>query len=179
LSALDVLLTGVMKDLPQQRSDGSTLRASISRLASQNGRYTYRMITELVVESGWPVRRPRIVSIRRVGRLKVPQRLPEGGRLWFANGSRVRLRPERRNFACFWDFVQGRIDAGRQIKMLTPPSTSTPGPSIESLSTPRTGAFPWAASVPPPPAAEPPPITRATCWRHLCASKRQRTSCWT
>lgn len=105
--------------LPQPRSDEAPLRASIIRLASQYGRYGYRMITGLLGQEGWQVSRSRVERIWKVEGLKVPQKQPKRGRLWLADGSCIRLRPLHRNHVWSWDFVMDRTDDGRPIKMLT------------------------------------------------------------
>jgi hypothetical protein len=83
--------------LPQPRSDEAPLRASIIRLATQYGRYGYRMITGLLGQEGWDASRSRVERIWKIEGLKVPQKQPKRGRLWLADGSCIRLRPERRN----------------------------------------------------------------------------------
>jgi putative transposase len=108
-----------IRHLPQPRSDEAPLRASIIRLASQYGRYGYRMITGLLGQEGWQVSRSRVERIWKLEGLKVPQKQPKRGRLWLADGSCIRLRSQRRNHVWSWDFVMDRTDDGRPIKMLT------------------------------------------------------------
>ena len=55
---------------------------------------------------------------RREG-LKVPQRQPKRKRLWFNDGSCVRLRPEYRDHVWSYDFVRDRTSEGRAIRLLT------------------------------------------------------------
>src|SRR3712207_7022068 len=47
--------------------------------------------------AGWVVNDKRVERIWRREGLKVPPRQPKRGRLWLADGSCVRLRPERPN----------------------------------------------------------------------------------
>lgn len=49
----------------------------------------------------------------------MPKRQPKRGRLWLADGSCVRLRPEHANHVWSYDFVSDRTHDGRPIKMLT------------------------------------------------------------
>lgn len=105
--------------LAQPRSDEAPLRASIIRLASQYGRYGYRMITGLLGQEGWDVSRSRVERIWKLEGLKVPKKQPKRGRLWLADGSCIRHRPMHRNHVWSWDFVMDRTDDGRPIKMLT------------------------------------------------------------
>jgi transposase InsO family protein len=48
----------------------------------------------------------------------VPQRQPKRGRLWLADGSCVRLRPEHANHLWAYDFVEDRTRDGRKFRML-------------------------------------------------------------
>jgi transposase InsO family protein len=52
-------------------------------------------------------------------RLKVPKKQPKRGRLWFADGSCIRLRAEHRNHVWSYDFVFERTYDGRPLRMLT------------------------------------------------------------
>ena len=61
------------------------------------GRYGYRKVTALLREAGWLVNAKRVERIWRREGLKVPPRQPKRGRLWLADGSCIRLRPERPN----------------------------------------------------------------------------------
>ena len=95
------------------------LRADIIRLASKYGRYGYRRITSLLKRDGWQVNHKRVERIWRQEGLKVPKKQPKRGRLWFNNGSCVRLRPQYRNHIWSYDFVADRTHDGRVLKMLT------------------------------------------------------------
>ena len=55
---------------------------------------------------------------RREG-LKVPQKQPKRRRLWFNDGSCVRLRPERPNHVWSYDIMTARTHDGRAFRMLT------------------------------------------------------------
>jgi putative transposase len=60
----------------------------------------------------------RVERIWRREGLKVPPRQPERGRLWLADGSCVRLRPERPNHLWSYDFVEDRTHDGRKFRLL-------------------------------------------------------------
>jgi putative transposase len=109
----------VIRYVPQPRDDESPLRQAIIRLASQYGRYGYRMSAGLLGQEGWQVSRSRVERIWKLEGLKVPQKQPKRARLWLADGSCMRLRAARRNHVWSWDFVMDRTDDGRPIKMLT------------------------------------------------------------
>ena len=76
-------------------------------------------MTGLLRESGWKVNRKRVERIWRREGLKVPARQPKRGRLWFNDGSCVRLRPERANHVWAYDFVADRTYDGKAYRMLT------------------------------------------------------------
>jgi transposase InsO family protein len=88
-------------------------------LAKRYGRYGYRRITALLRADGWRVNHKRVERIWRQEGLKVPARQPKRGRLWFNDGSCIRLRPEHRNHVWAYDIVHERTYDGRALRMLT------------------------------------------------------------
>jgi len=78
------------------RDDEAALTADIIRLASEYGRYGYRRITALLRREGWTVNFKRVERIWRREGLKVPQKQPKRGRLWFNDGFCVRRRPQHK-----------------------------------------------------------------------------------
>jgi transposase InsO family protein len=60
----------------------------------------------------------RVERIWRREGLKVPAKQPKKGRLWLNDGSCIRLRPEHRNHAWSYDFVDDRTHDGRRFRML-------------------------------------------------------------
>jgi len=101
------------------REDEARLTADIIRLAEQYGRYGYRRITALLRREGWTVNAKRVERIWRREGLKVPQKQPKRGRLWFNHGSCIRLRPQHKNHVWSYDFVADRTHDGRAFRMLT------------------------------------------------------------
>ena len=69
-------------------------------------------------DAGWLVNDKRVERIWRREGLKVPKKQPKRGRLWLADGSCVRLRPEHRNHVWSYDFVEDRTHDGRKYRML-------------------------------------------------------------
>ena len=95
-----------------------TLTADIIALARQYGRYGYRRVTVLLRPAGWWVNHKRVERIWRREGLKVPPKQPKRGRLWLADGSCIRLRPEYPNHVWSYDFVEDRTHNGRKFRML-------------------------------------------------------------
>jgi len=106
------------RKVPQGREDEDRLTADIIELARQYGRYGYRRIAALLRQAGWSVNDKRVERIWRREGLKVPYKQPKRSRLWFNDGSCVRLRPERPNHVWSYDFVQGRTHEGRAYRTL-------------------------------------------------------------
>jgi putative transposase len=84
--------------------DEAQLTADVVEFARQYGRYGYRRVTALLKEAGWAVNRKRVERIWRREGLKVPKRQPKRRRLWLADGSCLRLRPERANHVSILNF---------------------------------------------------------------------------
>ena len=61
----------------------------------------------------------RVYTIWRQEGLPVPQKQPKRARLWLANGSCVRTRPEWPNHVWSDDFVADRTQDGRPFRILT------------------------------------------------------------
>ena len=106
------------RKLPRGRDDEARLTADTIALARQYGRYGYRKITGLLGQAGWLVNHKRVERIWRREGLKVPQKQPKRGRLWLADGSCIRLRPEHRNHVWSYDFVEDRTHDRRRYRML-------------------------------------------------------------
>jgi len=94
------------------------LRCRVIELASEYGRYGYRQVTGLLNMEGWDIGKDRVYTIWREEGLKVPQRQPKRARLWLADGSCVRHRPEHPNHVWSYDFVAERTHDGRPFKIL-------------------------------------------------------------
>jgi transposase InsO family protein len=72
----------------------------------------------LLRDAGWLVNDKRVERIWRREGLKVPKKQPKRCRLWLADGSCVRLRPQHRNHVWSYDFVEDRTHDGRKYRML-------------------------------------------------------------
>ena len=94
------------------------LVARIIELAKTYGRYGYRRITALLHREGWRVNHKKVERIWRQEGLKVPRKQPKRGRLWWNDGSCVRMRAEHKDHVWSYDFVADRTHDGRAIRML-------------------------------------------------------------
>ena len=108
----------VQRHTAKPRPDEDALTAEIVALAGAYGRYGYRRVTALLRQAGWRVNAKRVERIWRREGLKVPRKQPKRGRLWLADGSCIRLRPERPNHVWAYDFVQDRTRDGKVLRML-------------------------------------------------------------
>ena len=109
---------GTQRYRAQPREDEDALTQAVIAAASQYGRYGYRRITAVLRDDGWQVGKDRVERIWRREGLKVPKRQKPRGRLWFNDGSCVRLRPERKNHVWSYDFVSAKTHDGRTVRML-------------------------------------------------------------
>ena len=100
-------------------SDEPRLLKRIVELASNYGRYGYRRVTALLRREGWTVNHKRVERLWRQEGLKVPQKQQKRKRLWLADGSCVRLRPDHKDHVWSYDFVADRTSDGQAIRMLT------------------------------------------------------------
>ncbi len=99
--------------------DEALLAERVVSLASEYGRYGYRRVTALLGSEGWRVNHKRVERIWRQEGLRVPKKQPKRKRLWLADGSCVRLRPEHRDHVWSYDFVFERTVDGKPLKLLT------------------------------------------------------------
>lgn len=104
---------------PRRKEDEEALTGAIVELACQFGRYGYRRITALLKRQGWQVSQDRVQRIWRREGLKVPKKQKPKARLWFNDGSCIRLRPLFANHVWSYDFVSARTHDGRNLRLLT------------------------------------------------------------
>lgn len=107
-----------MRYQPVNREFQSKLRARVISIASEYGRYGYRQVTGMLNMEGWDVGKDRVFTIWRKEGLKVPQKQPKRARLWLADGSCIRQRPEHVNHVWSYDFVSEQTHDGRKFKIL-------------------------------------------------------------
>src|SRR6266404_4153592 len=105
-------------DIQEDCNGKERLTADIIELDQQYGRYGYRKVAGLLRQAGWIINDKRVERIWRREGLKVPHKQPKRGRLWLADGSCIRLRPQHRNHVWSYDFVEDRTHDGRRYRML-------------------------------------------------------------
>ena len=81
----------------QVHEDEDALTAAVIGLARTFGRYGYKRITGPLRMAGWNVNAKHVQRIWRSEGLKVPAKQSKRGRLWLADGSCIRLRPQHAN----------------------------------------------------------------------------------
>ena len=102
--------------MPLPKDDEESLRPEVICMASTYGRYGYRFIAGMMRNSGWGQ-----VTTAKVARtwwqegLKIPQKQPPRGRLWFNDGSCMRLRATYPHHVWSYDFVFIRDAYGGKI----------------------------------------------------------------
>ena len=69
-------------------------------------------------QEGWQVNHKRVERIWRREGLKVPQKQPKRRRLWLNDGSRIRLRPQSKDYVWSYDFLIARTTEGRAFRIL-------------------------------------------------------------
>jgi putative transposase len=94
------------------------IRKRTIEIAREYGRYGYERVTEMIKSEGYIVNKKRIELIWRQEGLKVPHKQPKRARLWLADGSTIRHRPEYKNHVWSYDFVSDQTYDGRKIKVL-------------------------------------------------------------
>lgn len=94
------------------------IRARIIELARQYGRYGYKTITDILRLEGFDIGRDFVHTVWRMEGLQVPQKQPKRSRLWLADGSCIRMRPQHKNHVWSYDFVAEKTHDGRPFKIL-------------------------------------------------------------
>ena len=103
---------------PRGREDEERLVKDMIELTRQYGRYGYRRIAALLRDAGWHVNHKRVERLWKREGLKVPMKQAARGRLWFNDGSCIRLKPEYKDHVWSYDFVHHRTDDGRAFRTL-------------------------------------------------------------
>jgi transposase InsO family protein len=98
--------------------DEEKIRTEVIEKACNYGRVGYRMVTNMMRNSGVNINHKRVERIWREEGLKLPQKQIKKRRLWLTDGSCVRLRPEHRNHVWSYDFVEDKTYNGKKIRIL-------------------------------------------------------------
>jgi transposase InsO family protein len=104
--------------VPHVPDDEPKLVRRMVELASQYGRYGYRIIGALLRKEGFTVNHKRVERLWRREGLKVPKKQPKRRRLWLNDGSCVRLRPAYKDHVWSYDFMACRTSDGRPMRLL-------------------------------------------------------------
>ena len=96
---------GIQRYEPRHSEFNEKLTERIIELACGFGRYGYRGIHQLLTREGWQINHKRLEMIWRQEGLKVPSKHLKRSRLWFNDGSCLRLIPLFRNHVWSYDFV--------------------------------------------------------------------------
>ena len=99
--------------------DDDGLRLKLIRLATQYGRYGYRIIGELLRADGWHVNHKKVERLWREDGLQLPAHHKERKQLYHKDASVIRLRPKYQNHIWAIDFVHDKLSNGCPYKMLT------------------------------------------------------------
>jgi len=94
------------------------VRERIIELAKEYGRYGYRTITSMLQLEGFVIGKDAVGRVWQQEGLQVPQKQPKRARLWLADGSTIRLRPEYKNHVWSYDFVSDQTYGGKKFKIL-------------------------------------------------------------
>jgi len=103
---------------PVVLSDEEKIRTEVIEKACNYGRVGYRMVTNMMRNSGVNINHKRVERIWREEGLKLPQKQIKKRRLWLTDGSCIRLRPEHRNHVWSYDFVEDKTYNGKKIRIL-------------------------------------------------------------
>jgi putative transposase len=98
--------------LPRARDGEALLVERMIELATKYGPYGYRRITALLQREGFEINHKRVECLWRIEGLKVPQKQPKQKRLWFNDGSCIRLRPQFKDHVWSYDFEATRTKDG-------------------------------------------------------------------
>lgn len=103
---------------PVKLPDEDEIRADIIDTACNFGRVGYRQVTDLMRNNGIKINHKRVERIWREEGLKLPRKQSRRRRLWLADGSCIRLRPEYRNHVWSYDFIEDKTNNGKKIRFL-------------------------------------------------------------
>jgi transposase InsO family protein len=102
----------------QPSDEEARLAVRVVELAREYGRYGYRRVTAMLRDEGWGVNHKRVERLWRAEGLKVPAKQPKRSRLWFNDGSCIRLRPTYPNHVWSYDFMADRTHNGSAFRIL-------------------------------------------------------------
>ena len=98
--------------------DEDDVRTEIIDKACNYGRVGYRMVTNMMRNSGTKINHKRVERIWREEGLKLPKKQTKKRRLWLNDGSCIRLRPEYKNHVWSYDFVEDKTYNKKKVRFL-------------------------------------------------------------
>ncbi len=98
--------------------DEDDIRTEVIDKACNYGRVGYRMVTNIMRNSGTKINHKRVERIWREEGLKLPKKQTKKRRLWLNDGSCIRLRPEYKNHVWSYDFVEDKTYNKKKIRFL-------------------------------------------------------------
>jgi len=98
--------------------DEDDVRTEIIDKACNYGRVGYRMVTNMMRNSGTKINHKRVERIWREEGLKLPKKQTKKRRLLLNDGSCIRLRPEYKNHVWSYDFVEDKTYNKKKVRFL-------------------------------------------------------------
>jgi len=98
--------------------DEDDVRTEIIDKACNYGRVGYRMVTNMMRNSGTKINHKRVERIWREEGLKLPKKQTKKRRLWLNDGSCIRLRPEYKNHVWSYNFVEDKTYNKKKVRFL-------------------------------------------------------------
>ncbi len=103
---------------PRHSQEKTMVRSRVIALATEYGRYGYRLVWGMMRNEGYLVNHKRVYRIWREEGLKIPTKQPRRRQLWLGHGSTIRLWPEYRHHVWSYDFVTDQTSNGRKFRIL-------------------------------------------------------------
>lgn len=103
---------------PKPNVKRESVRQRVVAVASEDGGYGYRTVTVILKLEVLDVGKGMVYTTWREEGLKVPMKQPKCSRLWLADGSCIRLRPQQKKHVWSYDFVHDRTHDGKSLRIL-------------------------------------------------------------
>ena len=105
--------------IPVKLPDEDEIRTTVIETACNYGRVGYRMVTNMLRNTGIKINHKRVERIWREEGLKLPKKQTKKRRLWLSDSNCIRLRAEHKNHVWSYDFVEDKTwNNGKKIRIL-------------------------------------------------------------